>query len=343
MYCGKCGKEISEGQTICEDCTNKLKTNNNENGKSTIKKSVKIALIIILAIILLSVIITIINMSNATLKKDNDIIENKENEQQTKEDEEEQAKSIEEQREAIFLQINYNINKLNYSTIDIKFKDGTAIPEQLLEISEYNNQLEWAYRYRATLYDVDSNLKLIKKDEYPNVVSVEEAIVKFKWIGNKFNYKTFENEEYVKKIQEEKYQIYKEHFEDLSNVSETFKDSYSISKINKITVDVKFFDKDIRTVEKVLIVYNVSCFEWAVYGLKESKMDEYEVDYIKYAYGEPYEDYIVYQIYNTYNSYGELYATDSYSGKVNEYNSSIKTVDDLYKYLDWHGYKIGNN
>ena len=74
MYCGKCGKEIPEGQTICEDCTNKLKTNNNENGKSTIKKSVKISLIIIISIILLSVIITII--TNSTLKKTNNLKEN---------------------------------------------------------------------------------------------------------------------------------------------------------------------------------------------------------------------------------------------------------------------------
>lgn len=340
MFCVKCGKEIPEGQTICEDCTNKIKTNNNENGKSIIKKSVKIALIIILATFLLSVIITITNMSNSTLKKDNDIIENKDNEQQTKEEEKEQAKSIEEQREAIFSQINYNINKLNYSTIDIKFKDGTAIPEQLLEIHEYDNKKEWAYRYRATLYDVDSNLELIKKAVYPNVVSEEEAIVKFKWIGNKFNYKTFENEEYIKKIQEEKYQIYKKHFEDLSNVSDTFKDSYSISKINNITVDVKFFDNDVRTVEQVLIVYNVSCFQWYVYGCKESEMDQYEVDYLKQAYGEPYQDYIVYEIYNTYDSYGNLPATSSFSGKVNKYNSDIETVNDLYKYFDWHGYKI---
>ena len=74
MYCGKCGKEIPEGQTICEDCTNKIKTDNGKR-KLIIKKPVKIVLIIILAIILLSVIITIINISNSTLKKDTDLKE----------------------------------------------------------------------------------------------------------------------------------------------------------------------------------------------------------------------------------------------------------------------------
>ena len=70
MFCGKCGKEIPEGQTICEDCSNKIQTNSNKKNKYIIKKPVKIALISILAIILLSVIITI-NMSNSTLKKAN--------------------------------------------------------------------------------------------------------------------------------------------------------------------------------------------------------------------------------------------------------------------------------
>ena len=79
MYCGKCGKEIPEGQTICEDCINKLKTDNNGKNKFIIKKPVKIALIIILAIILLSVIIAIINMSNSTFKKANNLKENVEN------------------------------------------------------------------------------------------------------------------------------------------------------------------------------------------------------------------------------------------------------------------------
>lgn len=128
MYCGKCGKEIPDGQTICENCVNDTK-----NGKFIINKQIKIALIIIIIIILLSIIIAIINNSNSALKKDNNNLKENTEINNSIENTENEANNAQ--------------NKDIYTDFDI------SVSEMQQYIDAFDNSIKKEGKYKALVSD----------------------------------------------------------------------------------------------------------------------------------------------------------------------------------------------
>lgn len=79
MYCSKCGKEIAEGENLCNSCKEKINKANAENRANNLKEKIinnKKFFISLLVLIILTVFIFILVNSNNSNSKVNKALEN---------------------------------------------------------------------------------------------------------------------------------------------------------------------------------------------------------------------------------------------------------------------------